>query len=173
MRAALLLLGLASCGAPLSSSKAAVVPAPPLTPAAAASAPPAVAAIEPLEDLACERVTFPAAGASVLIVPGPTMTRALLPVVRAACSCTRPGQRLHLTAVILPEAGVVRASAHDDEALDRCLQATLEGRFAPPFEIGSDCIGCGPKRFPGLRGSAPPAPLEPSRITFPFTLVHL
>jgi hypothetical protein len=171
MRLALLLLALTSCGPRISSLETAVAPSTPLAPIAIES-PRAIVAIEPLEDPTCEKVTFPAAGASVLIIPAATMTRALLPVVRAACSCTRPGERLRLTAVIRPEAGVVHATAEDDAAADRCVQATLEGHFAPPFEIGSDCIDCGPKRFPGLRGSTPPAPREPSRITIPFTLVH-
>lgn len=101
------------------------------------------------------------------------MTRALEPVVRAACACSRSGDRVRLTAVIVPEAGAVTAVA-EGEAVNACIQRTIDGRFDPPFEIGTDCIECGPKRFPIFRGSAAPRPTkpEPSRVTYPFTLVH-
>ena len=71
---------------------------------------------------------------------------ALAPVVRAARSCTRSGDPVHITARIVPEAGIVTAVVHDDEPAEACLQQALDGRFAP-FELGSDCIDCGPKRL--------------------------
>ncbi len=101
------------------------------------------------------------------------MTRALAPVVHAACSCTRSGDRLHVTSHITFDAGMVSAVAPDDAAVDACLQKTLEGHFAPAFAIGSDCIDCGPKRYPVFRGSTSPAAPSPrTRVVYPFTLVH-
>src|SRR5688500_7706749 len=70
---------------------------------------PAVTAITPVDDPACEKLTFPAAGASVLVIPGKTITRALAPVVHAACACSRSGDRVRVTATIVPEDGAVTA----------------------------------------------------------------
>lgn len=177
MRALSLTLIALSCAPPARSAPAATE-----AQARAASDPSTVspepivvaAEVAPIDDPDCERVTFPAAGASVVIVPGATMTRALSPVVHAACSCTRSGERLQLTALIIPEAGVVTAIAHDNDPANACIQRTLTRHFAPPFALGSDCFDCGAKRLPILRGREPAAAPEPARskMTYPFTLVH-
>jgi hypothetical protein len=164
MRGLVLFAALASC-----APKAVVAARPP----GMAAPQPAVAAVIPIADPDCEKVLFPSVGASVVFIPGETMTRALMPVVRAACACTRPGDRLRLTATI-HSAGIVTAVAHDDDRTDACIQQVIDGHFAPGLELGSDCIDCGSKRYPIFRGatrSSPPGP-EPSRITYPFTLVH-
>ena len=137
--------------------------------AAAQPAPeqPAVAAsVTPIRDRDCEDVKFPSAGGSVLVIPGPTMTRALAPVVRAACACTRSGDQVRISAVLVPEAGTVTANVHDDDAVDTCIRGEIDGRFEP-FEVGTDCIDCGPKRY----SKGPPEPPR-SRVTYPFTFVH-
>jgi len=176
MRSLLLTLAVASCGprAPLTPGDTPAAPTPSAPSIIAEQTTPAVPVVAPIEDPECEKVTFPSAGASVLIIPGATMTRALKPVLHAACSCTRSGEQLRLTALITPEAGVVSAIAHDNDPANACIQHALVGRFAPPFGLGSDCIDCGPKRFPVFHERRPASPPEPvhSKITYPFTLVH-
>jgi hypothetical protein len=126
-------------------------------------------AIAPVEDPACERVEFPSVR-SVIVVPGEVLGRAMAPVVRAACACSRSGATVRLTTVIVPEDGTVTATVAGDERVDACLQQRLVGRFEP-FALGTDCIECGPKRYGVFRGADPPE-RKASRITYPFALIH-
>jgi len=162
----LLLLSLLGCAGRASAPS----PAPPAKADAPVVVEPAhVRVVVPVEDRACGNVALPPIR-SVIVVPAAFVERALAPVVHAACSCSRRGETLRLSALIVPEAGVVTAHAVDDEAADACVQLTLDGRFEA-FELKSDCIDCGPKRFAVFHGSPPPPPPR-SRITYPLTLVH-
>jgi hypothetical protein len=170
MRRIVLLLAVTSCGAPAAVAVAPAAQREPPVVSEPAEAP--VVPITPIDAPDCEAVRFPSAGASVVTIPGETMTRALMPVVHAACACTRSGERVRLTAVITPEAGLVTAVAHDNAAADACVQRTLVGHFAPPFALGTDCIDCGPKRYAIFHGAPAPAPPKPAASRITYTLVH-
>ena len=89
------------------------------------------------------------------------------PVLAALCACTEPGSEHAI--VIDFEPGRGRAAAHDgggDGAVDDCLGARLGDGVYPAFELGSDCIDCGPKRY-GVFGGPPPEPARGARITMP------
>lgn len=94
----------------------------------------------------------------------------MVPVIRAACACTRAGESTHLNAKFEPALGTVTVHAGDDGPIDACMQNTPIGRYAP-FEFGSDCIDCGPRRFGIFRGTPPPMPPPQASvvINIPFT----
>jgi len=120
-------------------------------------------------DLECERVAFPPIR-SVIMIPSEVLTRAMAPAVHAACSCTQAGTETRVVATMRPELGSVAAHAPDDEGIDQCMQRV---GFAPytPFQVGSDCIDCGARRYGVFPGSSPPPP-PGAIITYPFRLVH-
>lgn len=161
----LLLLPLLGCATPPARAPETNLPAEADFPAETRT----IRVVVPLADPACEDVRLPPIR-SVVVVPPDSLSRALAPVVRAACSCSRAGETVRLSALIVPEAGLVTAHAVDDEGADACLQQALDGRFVP-FGLESDCIDCGPRRLPVFHGSTPPPPPR-SRIVYPFTLVH-
>ncbi len=106
-------------------------------------------------------------GASVITIPPETSSRMMMPVLAALCACTDPGSQHSIVVDFEPERG--RASAHENHgnpALDRCLEPLLGDGLYPAFEIGSDCIDCGPKRY-GVFGGPPPEPPRGSRIRMP------
>lgn len=98
-------------------------------------------------------------GASVVTIPPETASQMMAPVLAALCACTKPGSEHSI--VIDFEPGRGRAVAHDsfgDAALDRCLEPRLGDQAYAAFELGSDCIDCGPRRY-GVFGPASQAPL--------------
>lgn len=124
----------------------------------------------PIADPACEQVDLPPFPGVVVLARG-QLAAALAPAIHAACVCSRPGERVHVDVVILPEAGRAIATAPDDEPTNACMQQASNGAFTP-FEIGSDCIDCGPKAYGILRGAARARP-RTSRIHYPLTFLHV
>lgn len=122
-------------------------------------------------DPACEDVELPAIDA-VIRVPASYVSRALRPVIHAACACTRAGARVRVQTLIEPEAGRVTAHVEADLLIDACIQRTLLGAFEP-FVIGSDSIA---RRTylpaPLDRPSTAEGPPPTTRIMYPFTLLH-
>ena len=156
-----LFLTLAACAA---SAPPPPSPSPP--PSLSPPPPPPLAAIS---DPACELLQLPSPRGT-LSIPDATFAPASAVVVRAVCSCTRSGQSTHLTATFAPSEGTAVAHA-GDPAIDACLQNTPIDHY-PTFDLGSDCIDCGPKRFGIFRDSPPPPPPPSTKLTYSIVFVH-
>jgi len=127
----------------------------------------------PADDPTCASLDIPELHAAVIVIPRPVWVAAMTPVLRAACACTRSGDHVRMVATLAPELGTAELVAPGSEATSACLTAAAV-RF-PAFDVGSDCIHCGPRRFGVFNGSRPPAPPAPppsSTIAYPFTLLH-
>jgi hypothetical protein len=166
-----LLLSVTACAGGASSPASAeveveVAPAPPRP---AEARPPIAATSEPPG--ACSLSWTPRTiGASVVTIPPETSSSMMAPVLAALCACTKRGRQHSI--VIDFEPGRGRATARDgdgDADLDRCLEPRLGDELYPPFEIGSDCIDCGPKRY-GVFGGPPPPPPRGARIRMPLAV---
>jgi hypothetical protein len=161
---------MAGCGAATSSSTSVEVSAVPER-ALAREAPPL-----PMSDahvtegaLDCSLSWTPRRlGASVVAIPPETSARMMAPVLRALCACTKPGSKHSVVIDFEPGRGHATAqSGADDVALDRCLEPRLGDNVYPAFELGSDCIDCGPKRY-GVFGGPAPEPPRGARMRMPF-----
>ncbi len=109
---------------------------------------------------------------SVFVLPAELNGRMMIPLYRALCACTRPGQRLAMVARLVPEHGEVTAQTVDrpDEgarasrSIDACLATELGAGRYPPFSIGSDpIVHCDPPPAPSPPGSPP----EPRHLQAP------
>jgi hypothetical protein len=110
--------------------------------------------------------------ASVFTLSAELHGRMMVPLYRALCACTRPGQSLALVAQLIPDHGEVTAATADrpDEharkshSIDACLATELgAGRFTP-FHVGSDLVlACDPPQVP----PAPRLPRQPLHVAAP------
>jgi len=170
MRAIILVSALVSaCAAPVPPS-APLASAPIALPSPAAPRPraPARARIS-IDDPACDDMRLPAPHGT-LFLPDALFAPAAAPLLRVVCGCTRAGESTTVTARFTPSEGTVVARADAPDA-DACLHNTSIGRY-PPFDLGSDCIGCGPKRYPIFHGAPSEPPAPPGAFTYSFRFVH-
>jgi hypothetical protein len=134
-------------------------PAPSAVPASARDAPAAIAAPAPEIAGDCP-LTLPdqvAARASIDRAPRELYERAIPPVLRALCACTRSGDRVDVRASIAPKSGEVRASAPDQPTVNACLARQLNPGVFEPFDLDARaCADCGPHHLA--------APARPERI---------
>jgi len=94
---------------------------------------------------------------SVFTIPADLNGRMMVPLYRALCACTRPGQSLVVVARLVPHHGEVTAVTADrpdqhargSRSIDACLARELgPGRFVP-FHLGSDLVlTCDPPQGP-------------------------
>jgi len=158
----LVLTTLAACAdAPTSPAVVAV-------PATLPSPPP----IQPrvaVDDPACDAMRIPSPH-GLLNIPDSVFWPAAAPMIHAVCTCTRHGESTHVSATFTPREGTVVAHAGMPD-IDACLQNATISHY-PPFELGSDCIDCGPRRYGIFRGEPPPEPPPSTSLTYSFEFVH-
>ncbi len=122
---------------------------------------------------ACMDVTVPALHGPVAI-SSEHLTRAFVPLVRALCACTKPGEQVRAVARLVPSEGRLTAEIIGRSDVEECVQNTMTPTFAP-FEASTDCWQCGPRRLEFTHAPAPvpmPAPTVPVPLAFahPFAL---
>ena len=128
-------------------------------PVAAAEAPPRTPTT-PLDAEACRSLRIAPAAARHGIVGPEAVERAFsgaAPALReAVCACPPRQDEAWLLVTSTPDRGAITARGREPDApIDACLAARLRGVTLPRWHLGSDCIGCGPRRFGVLRGSPP------------------
>lgn len=102
--------------------------------------------------------------ASVLAFPASLAGRFMVPLLDAACACTRPGDHVHIVARIRTLPGDITAvtAARADPAvaphagIDTCLATVLADVQFEGFEVGSDVVCLGPPPDPPKTNMGPP-----------------
>jgi hypothetical protein len=97
--------------------------------------------------------------------------RMMVPLYRALCACTRPGQSLLVVARAVPERGELRAAtaertelgARPSRSIDACLMKHLDGARFEPFTVGSDVVCDPPPPRPAPRNPSEPVHFMPPR----------
>ena len=111
--------------------------------------------------------------ASVFTLPAELHGRMVLPLLRALCACTRPGQSISVVAQLVPERGEATARTADrpdqharaSRSIDACLARELGAGRYKPFRVGSDVICAPPPAPPAARIPGQPAHfLAPRRV---------
>lgn len=126
-----------------------------------------VAFIEPTEGCKVELPRGRSGGVMTVAALDQIMASAEGPLSVALCGCLRPNASADVRVTVSPELGSVEATTGSAN-VDACLARALADRRFVAWELGSDCIGCGPARvtwFPHL--AVTPAPPPPSRVVFP------
>lgn len=108
---------------------------------------------------------------SVFSLPAEHHGRMMLPLYRALCACTRPGQSLLLVLHAVPERGELHAQtadrpelrAHPSRSIDACLAEHLDATRFEPFAVGSDVFCDPPPTRPPARVPGEPAHFTPPR----------
>ena len=109
--------------------------------------------------------------AGVFILPAELYGRMMAPLIRALCTCTRPGQSILVATRFVPERGEVAAQTTDrpeyhartSRSIDACLARELgRGRYEP-FRVGSDVVWDCPPVSPTTRTPGQPAHLPAPR----------
>ncbi len=146
-------------------------PSPPLSPSPLPlpSPPPSPSRVA-LSDPACDALALPSPHGT-LTIPDAVFAPASASVVRAVCSCTRSGEATHLTATFSTSEGTVIVHA-GTPSIDACLQNTIISHYRP-FDLGSDCVDCGPHRFGLFHGEMHEVPAKPSSsFTYAVVFAH-
>lgn len=125
----------------------------------------------PRDGGSCDLTWAPREVGSVVKIPAPTMTSAMVPVIEAVCACTAPGERVTIVARLRFAQGRAVVSAPDSEMIDQCLSHTNPSFPPSMMDMGSDCIDCGPRQYGVLRGSNPtPPPNKGIEVVFGFEI---
>jgi len=154
---------LIACGAPARSASppaAALVEKPPVALEPRAATP----AYEAAEVDACAADVSVPESRGVLALPETLMRASLRPAYRALCACLHHGAAVDVRVRLTPEEGRSEVEV-DEPALALCVRREMgEGRI-PAFELGSDCIDCGPRHFDAWHGAHAPAKKPSSTLT--------
>lgn len=107
----------------------------------------------------------------VLALPKPLMQASLRPAYRALCACLPHGAAVDVRVRLTPEEGRSEAEV-DDPALASCVRREMGSGTIPAFELGSDCIDCGPRHFDAWHGTHAPAKKPSSTLSLALRFVR-
>jgi hypothetical protein len=107
----------------------------------------------------------------VLALPKTLMQSSLRPTYRALCACLPHGGEVGVRVRLTPEEGRSEAEV-DEPALASCVRREMGAGTIPAFELGSDCIDCGPRHFDAWHGAQAPAKKPSSTLTLALRFVR-